>query len=104
MKNKVFVRYVLLALLTCLCGAVSFAATDDPASVLNTISGKLSGLLDGAHKIAFSVAGVLGFIGAIVCYGKFQQGDPNATKHVYGWVGAVIIFVIMGAVLKAVFA
>lgn len=104
MKNKMFLhRCLLMGILMC-AGGVVLAATEDPNAVLNTISGKVSGLLDGAWKIALAVAGVLGVIGAIVCYGKFQQGDPNATKSVYGWAGAVIIFIVMGAVLKAVFA
>lgn len=96
------VRNVLLALL--LTSTSSFA---------QNAQGGLSGIqaADKALRAYFKPLGTLilvigaivGLIGAVKVYGKFSQGDPDATKSLAAWGGACLFLVLAGTVLSAFF-
>lgn len=82
---------------------VSAQTTSDATKALTEVQKAVSGMWQYAWAAALSVAALVGIIGAIICYTKWQQGDPNVTKTIAGWAGAVVAIIIMGMVLKTVF-
>lgn len=49
------------------------------------------------------IGAIVGLIGAVKVYGKFSQGDPDATKSLAAWGGACLFLVLAGTVLSAFF-
>lgn len=96
------VRNVLLALL--LTTASSYA---------QNAQGGLQGIkaADAALRTYFKPLGTLilvigaivALIGAIKVFGKFSQGDPDATKSLAAWGGACLFLVLAGTVISAFF-
>lgn len=96
------VRNVLLALL--LTTATSYA---------QNAQGGLQGIkaADAALRTYFKPLGTLilvigaivALIGAIKVFGKFSQGDPDATKSLAAWGGACLFLVLAGTVISAFF-
>ena len=102
MKKIEKVRNVLLALL--LTTATSYA---------QNAQGGLQGIkaADAALRTYFKPLGTLilvigaivALIGAIKVFGKFSQGDPDATKSLAAWGGACLFLVLAGTVISAFF-
>ena len=102
MKKIEKVRNVLLALL--LTTASSYA---------QNAQGGLQGIkaADAALRTYFRPLGTLilvigaivALIGAIKVFGKFSQGDPDATKSLAAWGGACLFLVLAGTVISAFF-
>lgn len=49
------------------------------------------------------IGAIVGLIGAVKVYGKFSQGDPDATKSLAAWGGACLFLVLAGTVLSSFF-
>lgn len=49
------------------------------------------------------IGAIVGLIGALKVYGKFSQGDPDATKSLAAWGGACLFLVLAGTVLSSFF-
>lgn len=54
-------------------------------------------------KLILVIGAIVGLIGAVKVYGKFSQGDPDATKSLAAWGGACLFLVLAGSVLSAFF-
>lgn len=49
------------------------------------------------------IGAIVGLIGAVKVYGKFSQGDPDATKSLAAWAGACLFLILAGSVLSGFF-
>lgn len=54
-------------------------------------------------KLILVIGAIVGLIGAIKVFGKFSQGDPDATKSLAAWAGACLFLVLAGSVLSGFF-
>ncbi len=77
--------------------------TQNANKALSEIAAGVSGLFDNAWKVALAIAALIAIVGSINVYSKWHKGDPNVSSAIAGWVGAVVGFILMGVVLKAVF-
>lgn len=55
------------------------------------------------ENIIYSIAGIVGLIGAIRVYIKWQNGDQDVQKALVGWAGALIFLVVSGIAVRAFF-
>lgn len=102
MKKIEKVRNVLLALL--LTTASSYA--QDAQGGLQGIQAADKALRDYFNplgKLILVIGAIVGLIGAIKVFGKFSQGDPDATKSLAAWAGACLFLVLAGSVLSGFF-
>ena len=49
------------------------------------------------------IGGVIGLVGGIRVYIKWQNGDQDINKHIVGWLGSSVFLLLVGAVLKAIY-
>lgn len=90
--------------------AMSFAVTN---AVAQSAMGGAKGIeaADDALRSYFRplstlilvIGAIVGLIGAVKVYGKFSQGDPDATKSLAAWGGACLFLVLAGTVLSSFF-
>lgn len=73
------------------------------ADELDDAADKVASYYDGAARLMYAVAGIMGIIGAIKVYGKWSRGDDDVYKAVGNWVGGCIFVVIAAVVLKNFF-
>jgi hypothetical protein len=76
--------------------AKAFTAIDGVSSSLKTNFSKV-------YTFVIVVGAIVGIIGAIQVYSKWQAGDPNTTKLAGAWFGSALFLIAAGVFLKAVF-
>ena len=54
-------------------------------------------------QLMMAIGAVIGLVGAIRVYIKWNNGDQDVQKHLMGWLGACIFLVVSGAVISAFF-
>lgn len=77
--------------------------TADAKAGLNKVNTEVRGLFSVASTVCLAVGGLIGLIGGIIVFQKWQQGDPQTTKFIAGWIGSTVFLVLTGTILKAVF-
>lgn len=96
------VRNVLLALL--LTSTSSFAQNAQGGlGGIEAADKALRGYFKPLGTLILVIGAIVGLIGAVKVYGKFSQGDPDATKSLAAWGGACLFLVLAGTVLSAFF-
>lgn len=79
------------------------ASIQNANKALNEIASGVSGMFDSAWKVALAAAALVGIAGAIHVYIKWHKGDPNVTSAIAGWIGAIVVIILMGVALQTVF-
>lgn len=64
---------------------------------------EFTGTFGMIQTLMFIIGGIIGLIGAIRIYIKWNNGDQDVTKAIIAWAGAALFLVVSGAVLGAVF-
>lgn len=54
-------------------------------------------------SLILAIGGVVGFVGGIRVYIKWNNGDQDVNKSLMGWMGSCIFLVLVGTVIKAFF-
>jgi len=109
-RNPVFkdmISRVELTILSLFLTATIFAQSADRStkvrSALTTSTSTVSGIIDAAAVLMYTIAVICGFVGAITVYQKWNSGDPNTTKLVSAWFGSALFLALSATFLKAVF-
>lgn len=64
---------------------------------------ELSTYVEPVGNLILVIGAIVGLIGAVRCYIKWNSGDQDVQKAVMGWGGACIFLVVSGIVVKAFF-
>ncbi|CDT00839.1 Conserved transmembrane protein found in conjugate transposon TraE [Sphingobacterium sp. PM2-P1-29] len=94
-------RFLVLASAFCLFAERSFAqggtvGIDAATSSLNTYVDPLSTLI-------LSIGAVVGLIGGIRVYIKWNSGDNDVNKELMSWGGSCLFLILVSVVIKAFF-
>ena len=104
MRIGIFKTKLLLAVISALISVTSWAQTSNAFSTaLDTASTEIGSVVDSVAQLMLYVGGVVGVVGAIRIYIKWNNGDQDVTKSIVGWGGACLFLVATSAVLRAIF-
>ncbi|WP_183580257.1 DUF4134 family protein [Mucilaginibacter sp. X5P1] len=70
---------------------------------LNTTTTTLKTYVDPVTNIALVIGGIVGIVGAIRVYSKWNSGDQDINKELMGWGGSCVFLVVSAVVIKAFF-
>jgi len=85
-------------LLTCL----SLFAQDGNAGIQEATN-KVKGYFDTGTDLMYAIGAVVGIIGAIKVFNKWNAGEPDTNKVAAAWFGSCIFLVVVATVLKSFF-
>lgn len=68
---------------------------------LNTATTTLKTYVAPVTNIALVIGGLVGLIGAVRVYSKWNQGDNDVSKELMGWMGSCIFLVVSSLIVKA---
>lgn len=97
-KSSVF----LLSALTFLLSALSSNAQDGSAGI-NQATTMVKGYFDAGCNLMYAIGAVLGIVGAIKVYRKWNEGEPDTNKVAAAWFGSCIFLVVVATVIKSFF-
>ena len=102
MKIENLKTKLTLVVLTALI-SLRAAAQNAFAQALDTAGTEIAGVFDSLSKLMLVVGGVVGVVGAIRIYIKWNNGDQDVTKAIVGWCGACLFLLLSGGVIALIF-
>ncbi|WP_435406639.1 DUF4134 domain-containing protein [Pedobacter aquatilis] len=64
---------------------------------------KVKGYFDTGCDLMYAIGAVVGIIGAIKVFNKWNAGEPDTNKVAAAWFGSCIFLVVVATVLKSFF-
>jgi len=95
------VRYVLTTAL--LMGISLYSRAQDGNAGINEANQKVRGYFDSGTNLMYAVGALLGLIGAVKVYQKWNAGDPDTSKVAAAWFGSCVFLVVVATVIKSFF-
>jgi hypothetical protein len=77
--------------------------SQDGNAGINQANTTVRGYFDAGVNLMYAVGAILGLIGAIKVYQKWNHGDHDTGKVAAAWFGSCIFLVIVATVLKSFF-
>jgi hypothetical protein len=93
-------KLVCALLLLSLC-AISFG--QDGNAGINEANTKVRSYFDAGTNLMYAVGAVLGLIGAVKVYQKWNSGDPDTGKVAAAWFGSCVFLVVVATVIRSFF-
>ncbi|AFD05349.1 hypothetical protein Solca_0203 [Solitalea canadensis DSM 3403] len=107
MRNgfKKFSNRKLSGLMVCMALAlISFYATaQDGNAGIEEANQKVRSYFDSGTNLMYAVGAILGLIGAVKVYQKWNAGDPDTGKVAAAWFGSCVFLVVVTTVIKSFF-
>lgn len=93
------------ALLLCACLATKslYAQTADGNAGITQATQLITGYFTGLSTLMYAIGAVVGLVGAIRVYIKWNHGDHDTGKVAVAWFGSCIFLVVVATVIKSFF-
>lgn len=104
-KKQHIAKSLLLAFTLCvydLLSSLSLFAQDGNAGIQEATN-KVKGYFDTGTDLMYAIGAVVGIIGAIKVFNKWNAGEPDTNKVAAAWFGSCIFLVVVATVLKSFF-
>jgi hypothetical protein len=101
MTQKVKKMWAMTAVLS-LC-ITDIVEAQSGVTGLNTATSTLQTYVDPVTNISLVIGGIVGIVGAIRVYSKWNSGDQDINKELMGWGGSCVFLVVSALVIKAFF-
>lgn len=83
--------------------SIGAALAQDGNAGITEATNKVKGYFDTGTDLMYAIGAVVGLIGAIKVYQKWNAGEPDTGKVASAWFGSCIFLVIVATVLKSFF-
>lgn len=97
-QQKIRIAYLILSLLT---SVVAFC--QDGNAGINSANTQVRSYFDAGTNLMYAVGAVLGLIGAVKVYSKWNHGDPDTGKVAAAWFGSCVFLVVVATVIRSFF-
>ena len=97
-----FVSFTVL-LAGLLVGLAGAAHAQDGNAGIQEATNKVKGYFDTGCDLMYAIGAVVGIIGAIKVFNKWNAGEPDTNKVAAAWFGSCIFLVVVATVLKSFF-
>ncbi len=101
MRYNYYYPYALL-LLSVLLISAGLAAQDGNAGI-NEANARVRSYFASGTNLMYAVGAVLGLIGAVKVYSKWNSGDPDTSKVAAAWFGSCVFLVVVATVIRSFF-
>lgn len=94
-------KKVSLFFLVMILAAVALA--QDGNAGINEANTKVRSYFAAGTNLMYAVGAVLGLIGAVKVYSKWNSGDPDTGKVAAAWFGSCVFLVVVATVIRSFF-
>lgn len=103
LKAKNWRKVLTLSAVFILTFTVSKALAQDGNDGIDEATDMVTGYFDSGADLMYAVGGLLGLIGAVKVYQKWNSGDPDTGKVAAAWFGSCVFLVVVATVIKSFF-
>jgi len=82
--------------------AIAIHAQDGNAGI-NEANVKVRSYFAAGTNLMYAVGAVVGLIGAVKVYSKWNSGDPDTGKVAAAWFGSCVFLVVVATVIRSFF-
>lgn len=100
-RSKRRLLYVSLSIVLILVGTALFA--QDGNAGINDANTRVRGYFKAGTDLMYAVGAVVGLIGAVKVYQKWNSGDPDTGRVAASWFGSCVFLVVVATVIKSFF-
>jgi hypothetical protein len=101
MMRKKQIRSVLLAAIANLATLISYAQNGNAG--INSANTQVRSYFASGTNLMYAVGAIVGLIGAVKVYQKWNSGDQDTGKVAAAWFGSCVFLVIVATVIKSFF-
>ncbi len=101
-KKKSKQKQFALAAAYCIL-LVQAAYAQDGNAGIEEANDLVRGYFDSGTNLMYAVGAVVGLIGAVKVYQKWNSGDPDTGKVAAAWFGSCVFLVVVATVIKSFF-
>jgi Domain of unknown function (DUF4134) len=101
MKKQKFLKFLLLTAANCYV-MISTYGQDGNAGI-NAANTQVRGYFAAGTNLMYAVGAIVGLIGAVKVYQKWNSGDQDTGKVAAAWFGSCVFLVIVATVIKSFF-
>ena len=104
-QSKSNVRTVASKLLFwgCILLSTSYAIAQDGNAGINEANTKVRSYFQAGTNLMYAVGAILGLIGAVKVYQKWNAGDHDTGKTAAAWFGSCVFLVVVTTVIRSFF-
>lgn len=81
----------------------SASSAQDAVAGINDANTKVRSYFSAGTDLMYAVGAILGLIGAVKVYQKWNNGDPDTGKVAAAWFGSCVFLVVVATVIRAFF-
>jgi hypothetical protein len=98
-------RKICIAVLGVVVASISHlsAIAQDGNAGINEANQKVRSYFNSGTNLMYAVGALLGLIGAVKVYQKWNSGDPDTGKVAAAWFGSCVFLVIVATVIRSFF-
>lgn len=100
-KSKGWMLHAFMSVILLLMAIYSQA--QDGNAGLEEADAKVRSYFDSGCNLMYAIGAVLGLVGAIKVYSKWNHGDPDTGKVAAAWFGSCVFLVVVATVIKSFF-
>ena len=103
-KRRIWFKKAFSIVFTSALWLLSLAVyAQDGNAGINEANTKVRGYFAGGTNLMYAVGAILGLIGAVRVYQKWNGGDPDTGKVAAAWFGSCVFLVVVATVIKSFF-
>ena len=92
-----------LLLATISVSAVELSWAQDGNAGINAANNQVRSYFASGTQLMYAVGGILGLIGAVKVFQKWNNGDPDTAKVAAAWFGSCVFLVLVTTVIESFF-
>lgn len=97
-KNKKLYAFVAISI-----AAAQTVKAQGGTTGINAATSSLTSYVDPVSSLTLAIGAVVGIIGGVRVYIKWNSGDQDINKELMGWGGSCLFLVLVSVVIKAFF-
>lgn len=99
--NRKILRIIVFSLIS--FGAAHAAIAQDGNAGINQANTQVRSYFDSGTNLMYAIGAILGLIGAVKVYSKWNSGDQDTSKVAAAWFGSCIFLVVVATIIKSFF-
>ncbi|MCJ8208104.1 DUF4134 domain-containing protein [Mucilaginibacter sp. RS28] len=105
-KERLRSKYILLAatlVFSCLLFNAFSAFCQSGNAGITQATSEVKGYFKDGTDLMYAIGAIVGLVGAIKVFNKWNSGDPDTGKVAAAWFGSCVFLVVVATVLKGFF-
>lgn len=82
---------------------VNYGMAQDGNNGINSATTQVKSYFDSGCNLMYAIGAVVGIIGAVRVFNKWNSGEPDTNKVAAAWFGSCIFLVVVATILKSFF-